>query len=934
MHLLALVAIMVIMTTVPPAHAEKVHPSLRRDIRELSTMLGTVLIQQEGRDLFRQVETIRRMTKAFRLRPTEAAAARIESVVQSLALKDAHRVVRAFSLYFLLANAAEEAHRIRMRLARAEEPKPGLASPLQLALDSLKRRVTGTVALRQFLKNAHIRLVFTAHPTEATRQTVLQKLSAITRLIIEKERVAARSSEGARLHDRLMGHVTLLWQTSELRANKVTVRDEVLRGLYFFSRVLFDSVPRLGEELQRQVRGNGSDTRIAALPVSLGSWMGGDRDGHPFVTPEVTSTTLEQHRQAVLERYAGEIEVLYGILSSSEHISPVSRALRDWTRRELRRVPLPEATSRTEPFETYRWALRVIHWKLLRTRSGNRGGYLRSSDLERDVERIDISLRRSGAAGVANQYVLPLLWAVRSFGFSLASLDIRQNAAAIRVCIDKMLSAQRPRMEFAALPEHTKRSVLLRHLRGRRRFRTSLPELDSASRRIREEFQMIALARRVYEPSALGSYIISNAGQVSDMLSALLLAKDARLIAVRNGSVVSSQIDVVPLFETIDDLRRAPEVLRELFSIPLYRSQLRVRRDRQEIMIGYSDSSKDGGIVSAAFELYRAQIQLDAAARSFGVQAVFFHGRGGSISRGGGPVYESIIAQPRETMNGTIKITEQGEMISAKYLMPETALYSLEVTAAAVLYCTNVPLQKRHRSARARYMQEFQAISDAAGDAYRSMTRHAGFWEFYRAVTPLDIIEKIEIGSRPASRGPRGRLGSLRAIPWVFSWTQCRLAITGWFGFGSAVDASVRQGKISWRRLHTMYDDWPFFRTLVDNIEMVMAKTDLVIGGRYMLLGDRSPEWELLSSSIQREYSRTMTAILRIKREESLLESQEELRQSLALRNPYLDPIHFIQIRFLREFRSSVPGSTRSMHLLDLLRSSVNGIASGMRNTG
>jgi len=925
---------MLIMPTVPPSHAGKVHPSLRRDIRELSTMLGTVLVQQEGRGLFRQVETIRRMTKAFRLRPNEVAAARLESVVQSLALKDAHRVVRAFSLYFLLANAAEEAHRIRMRMARAEEPHPGLASPLQLTLESLKRRSARTAALRRFLKSAHIRLVFTAHPTEATRQTVLQKLSTITRLIIERERLSPHSPERARLHDRLMGHVTLLWQTSELRANKVTVRDEVLRGLYFFSHVLFEAVPRFGEELQRQVRGNGSDVKIATLPVSLGSWMGGDRDGHPFVTAEVTRATLEQHRQAVLERYAGEIEMLYGILSGSEHIAPVSRALRDWTRRELQRVALPETASRTEPFDTYRWALRVVHWKLLQTRSGNRGGYLRSKDLERDVERIDRSLRRSGAAEVADQYVLPLLWAVRSFGFFLASLDIRQNAAAIRSCIDLMLSAQHPTMKFTALPEHTKRSVLLRHLRGRRRFRASIPEMDSASRRIREEFRVIAFARRVYEPSALGSYIISNAGEASDVLSALLLAKDAGLITMKSGTVVSSQIDVVPLFETIDDLRRAPRILRELFSIPIYRSQLRARGNRQEIMIGYSDSGKDGGIVSAAFELYQAQIRLDATARSFGVQAVFFHGRGGSISRGGGPVYESIMAQPRETMNGTIKITEQGEMISAKYLMPETALYSLEVTAAAMLYCINVPLRKRHRAARTRYLKEFQAISDAAGDAYRSLTRHPGFWGFYRAVTPLDIIEGIEIGSRPASRGSKASLESLRAIPWVFSWTQCRLAITGWFGFGSAVDALVRQGRISWRRLHTMYNNWPFFRTLVDNIEMVMAKTDLVIGGRYMLLGSRSPAWELLNSRIRQEYSGTMTAILRIKRQGGLLESNEELRQSLGLRNPYLDPIHFIQIRFLREFRATVPGSIRSSYLLDLLRSSVNGIAAGMRNTG
>jgi len=913
---------------------EFIHPKLRRDIRELTTLLGVVLAKQEGESLYQTVETIRRMTKAFRKRPTRGAAARIESFVQGLSVNVAHQVVRAFHLYFLLANAADEAHRIRLRSAGDDMPEVGLATPLRLALGSLRGKATASKAARRFLEEANIRPVFTAHPTEATRQTVLQKLSTITRLIIEKDRVEHHPAEQARIWELLMAQVALLWQTSELRSNRVTVQDEVLKGVYFFSDLLFDSIPRLCETIQRGFGTLDPDAEMIAPPVSLGSWIGGDRDGHPFVTPQVTRETLEQHRQAALGRYRREINSLYTVLSSSERIARVPVALRRWTRAQLRSVKLPDSSMRTEPSETYRWALRVIHAKLDLTRRSERGGYRASREFRRDIERIDTALREGGAASVADHYVRPLLWAIRAFGFSLVSLDIRQNASLIRSCITVLISQKTPGLKYAVLPEEEKRLLLLRLLSGRGKMLPGSRRVDGKTLRVLEEFRTIAWARQVYEPSAVGSFILSNTEQVSDILSVLLLAKEVGLVTVRRGVVASSSVDIVPLFETIADLRRSPQILCSLLGNSLYRSQLRRRKDRQEIMIGYSDSSKDGGIVSAAFELYNAQIHLHAVARSFGVSPVFFHGRGGSISRGGGPVYESILAQPRETMGGAIKITEQGEMISAKYLIPETAMYSLEVMAAAVLYCMGAPLRRRDLADRDSYIQEFQAVSAAAREAYLSLTRHPNFWDFYRAVTPLDIIEKIEIGSRPVSRTPKASLESMRAIPWVFSWTQSRLAITGWYGFGAAVESVIRRRTVSWDALRGMYHEWPFFRSLVNNIEMVLAKTDLVVGGRYLVLGAPVPSSKALGSLIQEEYLRTRWAILRIKRQKELLESDDALRQSLQLRNPYLDPIHFIQIRFLREFRAFRLSSASSSKMLDLLRSSINGIASGMKNTG
>ncbi len=913
---------------------ESIDLKLRRDIRELSTMLGIVLAEQEGKALYESVETIRRMTKAFRKRPTRAVAARIEDFVRSLSVGQAHHVVRAFHLYFLLANAADEAHRIRLRSEGAEKPPAGLAAPLQLALSTLKSKGTVSTALRSFLEEADICPVFTAHPTEATRQTVLQKLSVITRLIIEKDHYGGQPSKQANIRDQLMAQVTLLWQTSDLRSSRVTVQDEVLKGLYFFSDVLFDAVPRLCETIDRACDDFAPTATLTVPPVRLGSWMGGDRDGHPFVTPLVTRTTLEQHRQAALERFEQAIDSLYPILSSSERIARVPATLRRWMRRQLRTVKLPASSLRTEPSETYRWALRVIHAKLKLTGKHKPGGYKTANDFQRDLERIDSALRLGGAASVADSYVRPLLWASRAFGFALVSLDVRQNSSLIRTCIASLLKHARARQPYALLPEEEKRVLLLRLLNRKARLLSASYRGDSESRRVLEEFRTIAWARRTFEPSAVGSFVLSNTEDVSDILSVLVLAKEVGLVTVRRGVVTSSSLDIVPLFETIADLRRSPDTLHSLLSLPVYRSQLRKRKNRQEIMIGYSDSSKDGGIVSAAFELYNAQIRLHAVARRSGITPVFFHGRGGSISRGGGPVYESILAQPRETMSGAIKITEQGEMIAAKYLIPETALYSLEVMTAAVLYSFGTPLRKKDLAVREVSVRQFQSISAAAREAYVTLTRHPGFWDFYRSVTPLDIIEKIEIGSRPVSRTPKTSLDTMRAIPWVFSWTQCRLAITGWYGFGTAVDFVTGRRTISLATLRRMYREWPFFHSLVDNIEMVLAKTDLTVGGRYLMLGAQADSGDALGSRIREEYLNTRRVVLDIKRQKELLENDDALRQSLQLRDPYLDPIHFIQIRFLREFRASRQGSASGSAMLDLLRSSINGIAAGVRNTG
>lgn len=911
-----------------------IDPKLRRDVRELSTMLGAALTNQEGEGLFQTVEKIRLMTKSFRRKPTKRGLAQLESFAHSLSPQMAHRVVRAFHVYFLLANAADEAHRIRARSVVTDRPEVGLATPMKMSLASLKGRKSVRRAAKTFVQEASICPVFTAHPTEATRQTILQKLSRITQLILDKDRVEHNPLEREKVGDELAAQIALLWQTSELRSNKVTVRDEVLRGQYFFSEVLFDAVPRLSETIEKAFAREGVRIRFHAPPVRIGSWIGGDRDGHPFVTSEITRLVFEQHRDAVIGRYTKEVERLYSALSSSERIAEIPPAFRRWVRRELESTKLPHLAARTEPSEIYRWALRVVHSKLRRAVDRSPGGYRVSTEFEKDVVRIDSALRKSGAESVADYFVRPLLQAIRAFGFFLVRLDMRENARLLRASVGRMIARYNPDLKYGTLSEREKQQVLVRLIRGNQSILDRVRRKDTDMRRLIEEFRTIAMVQGRHGSSAIGTFILSNTERVSDLLAALLLAKERGLVKVHRKSIVTSRVDIVPLFETIADLRRSPETLHALLSNSLYRSHLRKRNNRQEIMIGYSDSAKDGGIVSAAYELYSAQIRLNEVATKFGIRPIFFHGRGGSISRGGGPVYESILAQPRETMNGELKITEQGEMISAKYLIPEMALYSMELMVAAVFYGLNASLRKKDFATRDDFMHAFAPVAEAAREAYTSLTRHPDFWEFFSAVTPLDIIKRIEIGSRPASRARPSGLASLRAIPWVFSWTQCRLAITGWFGFGSAVEWATSHRQVTWAQLRRMYLDWPFFRALVNNIEMVLAKTDLIIADRYLALGEKVHSSQVLRSRIREEYDKSRRAVLRIKHQTHLLERDVFLRQSLQLRNPYLDPIHFIQVRFLRELRENRSNSRRTSDVLDLLRSSVNGIAAGMKNTG
>ena len=907
---------------------------LREDIHRLGEILGNVLKAQHGYSLYRDVEKLRGLTKLFRSSGSNSAFVRIQSMVNRLSVDEARSIVRAFHVYFLLANAADEAHRIRSQASHRRSGRTPLDAPLLHAVQALRSRGTLTKSIRSFLSNVHITPVFTAHPTEATRHTVLRRVRRITELLLHNESRELSQTDPDRIWQEIEAEVTLLWQTSELRFNRITVQDEVRRGLFFFENILYDAVPRLCRSIAEAAEDQKIGDLLERPPITLGSWMGGDRDGHPFVTPEITKETIRSLRSSLIRLYERDVENLYDILSSSEQVVPVSSSLSNWIGRNKHILQASGNSVRVESSEAYRLALRILFAKLGFTERNEPEGYAASSEFAADLNRIRESLSKNMAASVSEMYITPLIRKVHAFRFSFARLDVRQNARVLRQSVAELLRITEVEKYFHLLAEKEKQVVLIREISSHRPlYHPRLPLEPSAAKAL-EEFEVIAWAAVNADENSMGSYIVSNTEQISDILAAILMAKEAGLVSVAEGRIRSSRIDIVPLFETIDDLERSSDIMRSLFDLPLYRSHLALRGNTQEIMIGYSDSSKDGGIVASAFSLYNAQILLHRLASQFGITLTFFHGRGGSTSRGGGPVYESILAQPRETIGRSIKITEQGEMISTKYLMPQAALYNLEVLTAAMLFGSNTPLRPKELARRDRRRTAFAAVARRSFEAYRSLIHTPEFWTYFRNVSPIDIIEQIEIGSRPAARTKDVTFESMRAIPWVFAWTQNRQAITGWYGFGSAVYQSIESGDISLRELRTMYRSWYFFRSLVDNVDMILQKTDMAVGKLYLSCASNDSASKKIFKQIQEEYDRTRSAVLTIKKCKTLLQSNSPLRQSLQLRNAYLDPINFIQVRFIKKYRNPKTSPAERRKLLGLLRSTVNGIAAGMRNTG
>ncbi len=907
---------------------------LHRDIRELGAILGKVLIEQEGKEFFDLEEQLRLLTKSLRSQYSEKTKSEIDKLIDSLDIEKANKIVRAFLFYFLLSNTADEVHRIRRQRAHALSDATPQRGSMEEAFIELAKEGHNVDFAKEILDMTTVIPVFTAHPTEATRQTVLRKILNISELLLKREISTLTPDELADLRQQLHTEITLLWQTNEIRMNRVTVYDEIRRGLFFFSQILYDTIPMFYQRLNRTLRGVYQTDVVAPVILKFGSWIGGDRDGHPYVTAGVTRTAITLQRKQALSLYLKDMDILFEAMSSSTRIVGASGELvRSVETDKENLVGQVTEEDLKDQSEIYRVKVFLMYNKLKNTLSDSGYRYRSASEFIHDLDLLNDSLMMNKGDVIAESRVLPLLYKVKTLGFHLASLDMRQNSTVLRSAVTGLFRASEVEQDFGKLSEAEMTKLLTRELLKARPLVNSNVSLDSDAAEVISEFQAMKFGKETAGEEMCNDYIISMSSTVSDVLIPLLFAKESGLVKVREGKMQESRLDILPLFETIEDLRHAHIVVGDLFRNQAYAQHLRLRGMTQKIMIGYSDSNKDGGIVASNFELIKTQINLKKVCEKYGATLVLFHGRGGSVSRGGGPLNQAILAQPIGTIEGKIKITEQGEMIFVKYSMPEIALRSIELNASAVVLST-AKYKSGRKNVAGRYLSLFEEISNVAMKHYRTLVTHPGFVEYFRHVSPIDVIERIEIGSRPPSRNNGADLKSLRAIPWVFSWTQNRQLISGWFGFGYALECAVEKGIVTWEDLRDIYKKWEFFKALTDNVEMVLSKSDMTIGGEYVRLSANPRVADKLFGMIREEYERSCRAVLNITGEKNLLDSNPSLQRSLRLRNPYIDPISLVQIRFLQIYRDEKSDNGRKQEILDLLRSTVNGIAAGMRNTG
>jgi phosphoenolpyruvate carboxylase len=898
---------------------------LREDIRLLGRLLGETVLVQEGGEIFEVIERIRRTAIRFHRDMDEGARHELEAILRRLSRHGAIQTIRAFSYFSHLANVAEDQHhvrRTRARRASASRPREGT---IALALERLAAAGVSGAGLMATLETALVSPVLTAHPTEVRRRSTLDREREIAALLARRDE-ARLPEERAETDLALRRAILTLWQTSILRRSRLGVEDEVRNGLAYFDYTFLAEVPRLYADMEDALE---AVQLGAGRPVPtffrIGSWIGGDRDGHPFVVAETLRNAFAQQSARALAHYVDELTALSGELSLDERLVSVSPAVAELAEQSRNRSPHRAG-------EPYRRAIFGILARTEATRAALAGEtsegtpYSGADALAADLAAIDDSLVQHGSALLAGGRLRHLRRAVDVFGFHLATIDLRQNSDVHERVVADLLAKAGVVADYAALDEDGRVAILLAELSSPRLLASPFLAYGEETTRELSIVHEAAASLRRLGPRAIENYVISKAATVSDVLEVALLLKEAGLMRPDEPSVA---LNIVPLFETIDDLQRSREVVGALLEIPLYRALLASRGGMQEVMLGYSDSNKDGGFLTSRWELYRAEIALLEACRAAGVRLRLFHGRGGSVGRGGGPSYEAILAQPLGTVGGSIRVTEQGEVITGKYSNPELGRRNLEALAAATLEATFLPTDGAAEPAFVELMDDLSARAKAA---YRALVYETdGFERYFRESTVIGEIANLNIGSRPAARKKSSAIEDLRAIPWVFSWSQCRLMLPGWYGFGAAVESVIAErGEPALATLQRMAAGWPFFTTLLSNMDMVLAKSDLAIASRYSeLVGDR-PLRDEIFGRIRREWETSVAQLLRITGQSALLASNPLLARSIRNRFPYIDPLNHLQVELLKRHRS---GDTddRVVHGINL---TINGIAAGLRNSG
>jgi phosphoenolpyruvate carboxylase len=901
---------------------------LRRDIRELGVLLGQALVRQEGRELLYLVEHVRQLIRSNR----QAAVA----VLAELDAVTATKLVRAFTTYFHLANVAEQVHRGReLASLRARH-----GSWLAQAVDRIAAAGVPEEELAEELARLGVRPVFTAHPTEAARRTVLSKISDVAELLDERERARDDPAAERRTSRRLEELIDLIWQTDELRIARPDVVDEARNVVYYFDELHRRAVPEVLEVLAQELRRLGFEARLDGRPLSFGSWIGGDRDGNPNVAPDATARVLElQHEHGIRDALA-LIDDLRRDLSSSVRISAVTPELEASLAADLESLPeLDPRYRRLNSEEPYRLKLTCMRLKLLNTRTRlaqqrvHEPGrdYDRTTDLLAELVLLRTSLLRHRGELIAGGRLERATRTLSTFGLGLATIDVREHADAHHRALAELFDRLDERPPYAGLAREERKRLLAGELRSRRPLAGRPPPLGQEAARTFGAFEAILAAQKLYGAGAVESYIVSMCAGADDLFAAVVLAREAGLVDVHGGM---ARIGFVPLLETVTELRAADTILAELLEDPCYRRIVELRGDVQEVMLGYSDSNKAAGITTSQWEIHRAQQRLRDTARRHAVRLRLFHGRGGTVGRGGGPSHDAILAQPPRTLDGEIKLTEQGEVISDKYLLPALARENLELMLAAALEST--VLHRRPRMSAeslAEWTEAMETVSEAAHARYCELVEDPELPEYFLASTPVELLAELHLGSRPSRRPDSGGgIDGLRAIPWVFGWTQSRQIVPGWYGVGSGLAAARAGGKE--RRLGVMATDWQFFRNFLSNVEMTLVKTDLELAGRYVSSLVPAHLHRFLQA-IRTEYELTVSELLRITGEDELLGANPVLATTLRVRDAYLAPIHELQISLMERWRGERDAAREpDPQVARALLLTVNGIAAGLRNTG
>lgn len=918
----------------------KEQEALSADIRRLGDLLGQALRRVAGESAFLLVEEIRAAAKNLRANPHAGQARQLRDRLASLPLEDLRMLTRAFTIYFDLINLAEQRARVRaLRIRTTELGDVPLAETPEAALRLLRERGLKSDQVAAELSKALICQVFTAHPSEARRRTILDRLNAIDLQMDRLEYGQLLPAEKEQAQAAIAEEVETYWLSDAIRDTRPRVQDEVIHTMEIVEGSLFDVVPRLYRELDRGLR-HVYPERQWSVPsfLKFGSWIGGDRDGHPSVTHRVTAEAVVLQQEVVLQHYLELMEQLWRKLSHSDHFIVASPEFRASLSRDAALFPDVVLSPIHEP---YRAKCKLISAKLRRTLEYVRtcvpswssltssvpaGVYLGGKELLADLQLIASDLRHVGAAAAVSGCLQDMIRLVEVFGIHLLTIDLRQHSGRHLQALDEIFRWAGVCPGYAQMNDEARFACLVGELQHTRPLIPTHLPFSAETNEVVQTFRTTAAILEQLNPDVLQKYIISSTTSPAHLLEVLLLAREARLFRPNEGV---SRLDIVPLFEALEPLHHAQSIMQQLFALPVYRRHLEMRGKIQEVMIGYSDSNKESGFLQSSWALYRTQEQLVELGRREGITMQMFHGRGGAVGRGGGPTNRAILAQPRGTVNGRLRITEQGEVIADRYGNRAIAERHLDQVVNAVLL-TSFP--DEGVQVDPAWTELLDRLADSSYNHYRALVyENPEFLTYFEQATPIREIAQLKIGSRPSRRGTSSTIDELRAIPWVFSWMQCRHTLPGWYGFGSAVSDELKENPEQLATLKTMYEKWPFWRTLIDNVQMILAKADLTIARLYADLLEDQTLAARIFGEIEAKYQRSVELICKITGQSQLLDRVPILQKSIQSRNPYVDPLSLIQLVLLRRLRS---GEDPSEELQTAVLESINGVASALKNTG